>query len=328
MTVAQILTAVYDETLNSTSPSPAVTTRLTRYINDGYRLILSEPALARLYDSDVPYTFASVASQTRYAFPSYLTTIKKIRETTNDITLNAMSLDQYRRIEPDPATVTGTPTHYVPMGVVGVATQPADASAIFVKSSSAADTTQTVTVRGIRSGSNVLFANAALLTGTTAVQIGAAPDLIEITDWSLSATAVGTVTLSEDSGVGATLSTIIAGSLKSAYFAIALWPTPAAAITYSVDYRRTIFDLTATDTPILPDDYHQMLVDYATMREFELKGDTERVLIAKQRFEKRLTRLKYQTQWVADELPVLNSRRRVGHSRLGGQYPADTWTRF
>ena len=329
MTLAQLLAAVYDETGYASSPASAVTTRITRYLNDGYRLVLSEPGLMRVQDSIVPYSFASVASTAVYTMPEYVSVIEKMTERTNDRTLYAMSLDQYRQIEPDPPSVTGTPVAYVPLGRTALATQPSDASILFAKSSNAADTTQTVTLVGIlATTSNMVTLTSAVLTGTTALQL---PGNVwtEISDIYLSAATAGNITITEDSGVGTQLALINAGKFRTDYFAFALWPTPASAVTYYVDYRRDIVDMSVTtDAPILPPSFHQMLVDYAVMREFELKKDTERVVIAQKRFQMRLSRLKYQTQSLQDELPTMGWNRRVGHSRLGPYFPADTWTRF
>jgi hypothetical protein len=328
MTLSEILAAIYEETAYQSSPASAVTTRITRFVNDGVRLILSEPGLQRLADSDSPLSVASVASQARYVVPEAVAAIRRISERTNDRTLQALSLDAYRRMEPDPASTSGTPSHYVPIGKVAVAVQPADASELFVKSTAAGDTTQIAYVEGLISGGYRRTASVTL-TGATAVTLSAAlATFIEVEDFYVSAACTGTVTLHEDSGAGAELARITIGAKRPRYYGFYLWPTPAAVVSYLVDYRRELVDLVnAADEPPLPTDFHALLVDYGVLREFEMKDDLQRVVVAKQRFEKRLARLKYQTQWAADELPVMGRGRVLGHSRLGGFYPADTWTR-
>jgi hypothetical protein len=300
-------------------------TRIKRYVNEGVRAILREPGLGRLADSDAPYSFASVASTARYALPEAVARVYRISERTNDRTLEAMPMDRYRRVEPDAASNSGTPSHYVPMGRVAVATQPADASSLFVKSTSASDTTQTAYVEVLITGGYRRTASVTL-TGTTAVNLSSAITTGEvIEDFYLSAVAVGTVTLHEDSGAGAELARITIGALRPRYYGLYLWPTPAAAVTYYVDYRREILDLVNdTDEPVLPTDFHTLLCAYARMREYEKTDDT-RFELAADEFGRGLSRLKYATQWTGDELPVAGRGHMVGHSRLGGHYPADSW---
>lgn len=325
MTLSELQAAVYEEAAYQASPAAAVTTRITRLLNEGVRGVLAEPGMARLLDSDLPYTFASVASTVRYAMPEAVARIIALRDTTNDRTLDAMSLQDYRQREPDPASMTGMPTHYVPIGRVAVATQPADASELFVKSTSAADTTQTAFVEGIITGGYMRTASV-VLTGTTAVSLSAAiTSFLEVTDFYVSAACAGTVTLLEDSGLGAELARITIGAKRPRYYGVYLWPTPTAAATYYVDYRREVVDLAnAADEPPFPTDFHPLLVAYAVAREYETKGDPMRSAQAFKRYRTLLSHLKYATQTLSDEIPVMG-RNRAGHSRLGGFYPADTW---
>jgi hypothetical protein len=206
-----------------------------------------------------------------------------------------------------------------------VATQPSDASSIFVKSTSAADTTQTAYIEVVITGGYRRTASVTL-TGTTAVNLSSAISTGEvIEDFYLSAVAAGTVTLHEDSGAGTELARITIGALRPRYYGFYLWPTPSAAVTYYVDYRREILDLVNnTDEPPIPTDYHPLLVTYARMREYE-KTDDSRYGQAREEFGLGLTRLKFNTQHLPDELPVVG-RARMGRSRLGAMYPADHYS--
>jgi hypothetical protein len=268
---------------------------------------------------------ASVASQARYVVPEAVASIRGISERTNDYTLEVMSLDRYRRVEPDPASNTGTPTHYVPIGRVAVALQPSDASELFIDSTSASDT-GTVYLEGIVSGGYRRTASVSM-TGTTAISIAAAiTDWIEVTDFYLSANAVGTVTLHEDASGGTELARITIGQKRPRYYGFYLWPTPSAVVTYLVDYRQELLDLSnTTDEPPLPTDFHRTVLDYAVMREFTLSEKFDRAAAAKARYDLGLRRLKYATQHLAGELPVMGRGGRVGHSRLGSNFPADSW---
>ena len=325
MTFAELRADVYAEIGEPVSPTASVQTRIAKYLNECVQFILGEPGMARLLDTDAPITFASVANQARYTVPESIAEIRGMSERTNDRTLRSMTVGDYRRIEPDPASVTGIPTHYVPIGIVAVATQPSDASEIFVDSTSASDTA-TATIEGIVTGGYLRTASVTM-TGTTAVSLSSAiTNWIEITDFYLSAGAVGTVTLHEDASGGTELASITPGQKRPRYQGFYLWPTPAAAVTYYVDGRRQYVPLVQdADEPPIPTDYHYILSAYARMRHWEKVGDT-RYTIAEQVFRRGLSRLKYATQTSSDELPVMGGRI-TGHSRLGGYYPADFWTR-
>ncbi len=219
--------------------------------------------------------------------------------------------------------MSGSPTHYVPFGRTAVAVQPSNASQLLMDSDAAGDT-NTAYIETIRTGGLMKSASVAM-TGTTAVNIGNS-DVIEVTDLYLSAVAVGTVTLVEDVSGGTVLATIPIGAFRPRYYGFYLWPTPTSAIDYLIDYRREVVELVNdTDEPPLPTDYHYVLSAYARMKYYEKTDDT-RYGIAKGAFDQALSRLKYATQTGADELPVMGRRRVTGYSRLGGQYPADTWS--
>jgi hypothetical protein len=298
--------------------------RIKRYVNQGVRAVLSEPGMSRLLDSDTPLTVASVASQARYVLPEAVAQIRGMSERTNDRTLSAMSRDEYRRVTPDPTAVTGTPTHYVPIGRVAVAVQPSNASEIFVKSTAAGDT-GTAYIEGIITGGYRRTASVSM-TGVTAVSLATAiTSFIEIEDFYISTAAVGTITLHEDSGAGTELARITIGQLRPRYRGFYLWPTPSAAVDYLVDYRREVVDLVQnTDEPPLPTDFHDILTAYARMKDYEKRSDG-RYPVARDYYQKRLGQLKYATQTGPDELPVMGRGRGTAISRLGGYFPADRY---
>ena len=324
MTRAELERAVYQECSHSDAPDPRIVTRIRRLLTEGVHAVLGEPGLAYLADSDTPSVVASVASQARYVVPESIAAIRHISERTNDRLLTPMSLAAYRALDPDAASTTGTPTHYVPIGRVGVAVQPTDASDIFVDSTSGSDT-NTAYLDGFITG-GYQRKTAVTMTGTTAVSLGIT-SFLELNDFYLSHPAVGTVTLHEDASGGTELARITIGETRPNYYGFYLWPTPAAVVSYYIDARRDVSPLTAnTSEPPWPEDFHHVLVAYAAWREWMFKGDPGRADDALQRYRTTLARLKYFTQSQTDELPVMGRRRTAGHSRLGGYYPADTWS--
>lgn len=324
MTFADILADLYEDTGYAAAPAAAVVARYKKYVNQTIREIVGKPGMSRLLDSDGPYTFASVASQARYVLPEAVSRIKTITERTNDQRLTLMTLDEYRALDPDATAQTGTPERYVPIGRTGVAVQPANASEIFIKSTAAGDT-GTAYLEGIITG-GYMRQLSVTMTGTTAVSFSAAvASFIELTDFYLSANAVGTVTLHEDSGAGTELARITIGQKRPRYYGIYLWPTPAAVVTYYVDYRRRTIELVNdTDEPPFDEDYHWVVSAGARKLIFHKKDDS-RYDEAKADFDRGFKDLRNDVLWPADYDPGYPGEVSDGGSNLGPHYPAGRW---
>lgn len=258
---------------NAASLDAATSTLLGDFINEAHREELRKPGRERLRQATV--TFASVASQKLYALPEHgIARINRITETTNDTKLVYRTPEWLDTVAPDPTT--GTPWAWVERGAsAGAHTQPSDASAVFADSTSASDT-GTAYVEGLRTGG--FFGSASqTMTGTTAVQVGSITDWIVITKFYLSTAAVGTVTLHEDASGGTELSKIAIGDVTPHYLVFQLYPTPAAVITYTADVTRAIPDMsTSTDEPLLPVDFHDVLLYRAQMKAFTKSDDPRR----------------------------------------------------
>lgn len=303
----------------ATSPATEITTRLRAFLNQTQRDVLSEPGMDVLLNGTA--SFASVASTPQYSVPQSVARIKKLYETTNDYALVGLSQDAYRTFDPDTTAHTGTPTHWVDLGWNAVSAQPSDASEIFIDSTSASDT-GTVYIEGYRTG-GYFVSLSTTMTGTTAKTLGAAyTDIIEITKFYISATAVGAVTLHEDASGGTELARIPIGQTYARYKRIALWPCPAAAITYSIDYERDIQDMAnANDEPVLPVRFHALLIDGALLREMTKKDDS-RVSMAAREYSRQLGNLKYFLCTATDHRPVMGGRMGSRPSQLGAWYPS------
>lgn len=318
MTLTQILTALYARMREASSPPTAVTTRFTQFVNEGYHRILAEPGLELLRFGQLQ--FASVASQAQYGLQVGIARVRSMRETTNDQHLLPMALDAYRQIEPDPASNTGTPEYFVPLGYAPVATMPAS-TGLWVASSSASDTTQTARVIAIRAD-GTQDSLSVTLTGTTRAQLGTNTTYRDVLEVKLSAAAVGAVSLFDASSSGNTLGTIPIGRTFSRYWRFALWPTPSAAITYDLDFEHQVVELTAantTDEPILPIDFHDLLILFARREEYEFRDDA-RYTVAAQDYDKRLRQLK---AWLHQH-PLIPVRDRRPRSQLGPYFEAGT----
>jgi hypothetical protein len=308
---------------NLTSLSTVTRARLLRYLNQGLRRVLAMPGMALVANSDPPFTFASVADQPRVVLPESVRDMSTLTERDNDTRLRPMTLDIYRRLAPDPTQVTGTPTHYVPLGRVALATLPSNASELFVKSTAAGDTNQ-CTLRGVITGGYQRDASVTM-TGATAVSLNTAiTSWIDVSDWFLSVPAVGTVTLHEDSGAGTELARITIGQTRPHYQGLYLYPTPSGAVTYYVDSRRRTVELkTDDDEPPWDEDFHWILSTYARMRQYEKTKDA-RYTIAKEEYQAGVNALIHRTTCPPERLPVPGPVLDRG-SNLGPWFPPGRW---
>jgi hypothetical protein len=150
-------------------------------------------------------------------------------------------------------------------------------------------------------------------------------DFVEITKFYISAAAVGAVTLHEDASGGTELARIPIGQTFSRYQGIQLWPTPSAAVTYYVDYMRNIPDMSvANDEPLLPEDFHWLLVEGALIKEWTKKDDLDRREAAITDYNNGLSALKYAVTCPAEFLPA-RSQASISANRLGANYPSQNW---
>ncbi len=321
--VSSIDADLYRRLNYSTTPAAEVVLRLRTFVNQTHRQILTKPGLGRLRDDTI--TFLSVANQTTYALPPAIAKIQHVQDRTNNRPIVEQSLGWLRQVDAG-LTSTGGPSHvYIPRGYQAVAVQPSAAAEIFIKSTSASDT-NTAWLEGFRTGGYPISLGPITMTGGTAVSFGTAyTDIIEITKVYLSTAAVGTVTVHSVSGAGTELARIPIGATASRYLAIQLWPTPGSVITYHVDYTRVIPNLVnGTDEPLLPEDFHWLLVEGALIKEWSKKDDAGRREAAKRDFDEGVAAL---TSWVLSNPDTVASLRPVarGYSTLGPTYPADVW---
>jgi hypothetical protein len=293
-------------------------TRFKARLNDVYRRILRMPGLYPLLRMSTSYTFASVAAQTTYGLPIAMGRIDALTEHDNDRRLDLRTLSWLRSTDPG-LTASGTPTCYIPKGWFPVHTQPSDASAIAIKSTAAADTTQTAWIEYL-TASGQRLTSSVTMNGTTAATL-VASGAVEITALYVSAVGAGVISAYEDTGSGTILASIPIGSTAVKYLHIQLWPTPSAATTYYLDYTRELADLTQdTEDPILPADFHDLLWRGAVMDEWLYKDDS-RAAYMQQVFDRDVHDLK---SWVWNHTDYMPgpSPNRPHISRLGGWFEA------
>lgn len=292
--------------------------RYRNSVNEAHRQVLRMPGMEALRYASL--TFASVADQKLYALPTQgVARINRITEQTNDRKLEYRTPAWLDSVAPDPTT--GTPWAWIPKGYVEVHTQPADASAVYVVSTSASDTAVAY-VEGIRTG-GYYSSTRVTMTGTTAVAVGSITDFIAITKFYLANAAVGTVTLKEDSGSGTELSKIAIGDVRGQFYGFQLYNTPSSAITYTADILRSIPDMVNdADEPLIPEDFHDLLIDMAEMKELRKQDDPDRYAMLVGDVKRGQDALKSFVISHPDWVPNWDGNRGQ-MSTLGAWFPAD-----
>lgn len=308
---------------NDTTLQTATAARYTDELNEAHRAILRMPGMEPLRYGSI--TFASVQGTSQYALPvSGVARINRVMDTENRMALKAVTLDFVRSTNPDPDNNQGTPWAYAPVGYVEAHTQPSTASTLVVHSTSASDTTQTVYLEGIIAGGYYRTATATLngLTGASFTPTTA--NWIAVTKFYLSAVPVGTVTLHQGTTAGTELSRIAPQQTRAQFYSLLLNPQPSDAITYTCDFLRSIPDMSNdTDEPLLPADFHDLLLDGAELRELKKQDDPDRWRLVQANYQDGVRALRAFVINHPDWRPTLGQEE-VGLSSLGPWFPVDT----
>lgn len=322
MQLGDILADLY-RTLNyQSSPASAVTTRLTSYINRSQEDILGDPGHADLLKARI--TFASVSAQSEYALPPSISRLLSIQDTANLWRLTRVEESYARTVLADPSRQNGTPQSYAEVGRVPFGLRPSTADKVYAVSSSAGDTTQNVKWQVITSTGAIITGSTAL-NGVTAVQLGTSAAIVDVVDAYLDAVCAGTVTFTQTNGAGATLSTINIGNFREWYLRVMLLPTPASALTYTVDYERHIIPLAnPTDEPTLPGRFQRVLIWGALCLEYIHLGDQTRLVMAKREYENELGQINMFLSSPPDQLTI-PGRSMTPASNMPAYYP---WSGF
>lgn len=322
MTLQEIEQAVYRRTGYSDFPPQDVQRRVRGYINEWHRRILSLPGLTKLRDSTDRLTITSVVGQSHYSLGPTVARVLALTDRTNDLKLLPQSLDWYRTQEPDPDSIQGVPDYYIPLGFRPVMKQP-QVSGLWVMSSSPIDT-GTVFIESVR-GLGAGWSGSAILSGTTTVQVGEFSDHLSVEKFYLSQPQVGNVVLVSDAAASVELGRILPGTTMMRHFTIILFPTPSSAIPYHIDYTRQILDMTnPTDEPLLPQDFHHLLVLAGRADEYERKDD-QRSDGAKAELAGGITMLRHYVENPPGYFIVPGEDVTGGRSNLGPWFPRGRW---
>lgn len=322
MTLGQMLTALYAD-LGYPQPSTDQTTRLTRWVNEGYRHLMAKPGREQLRDASI--TITTEANRSLYPWPQAVAKVYAMTQVTNSVRLGFLTKDQYRLLNPGLNQSSGFAYAWSPDGWGPVLRQP-EGTGLWAVSSDAADTTQKVNVQGFLTNNDMSSEiQSAVLTGTARVQIGtlATWNILERLD--LTAVGVGIIRIFDAVTSGNEILRLQPGQTSAQYQHFRLFPTPSSAVDYQADVCLALTELVnSNDVPLLPPDFHDMLALYARMRAFQVAGADPRLPYALQEWATRCAELVRYVDFPKDYQPIVGAARSgIGVNDLGAWYPAD-----
>jgi hypothetical protein len=328
MNLLSLQQAVYRRVKLADSPSSADVTRITQFINLWHRRILAAPGMDRLRDTTL--TFNTVVGQAQYGLPQALTRIRNLYDLVNQRRILPMAVEELRTLDPGLTAVAATVYRWLPLNGWAATQQILTQTGVplWAVSSSASDTTQNVYVEAIRLGGvRAGMVGPTTLNGTTRVQVDSNTDYIDVVKFFANTVPVGVISLYDAQTNGNLLAQITPGRTQARYFMIQLYPSPSAVLTISVDCQRAIEDLTLPqEDPLLPEDYHQVLVHAACYEEWLNRSD-DRAEKELQDTTALIAQMRHYLLTNPDEIPVQRGSRGWGErmSRLGGYYPVDRY---
>lgn len=235
------------------------------------------------------FTFASVADTSKYGMPLYVKEILNIEDPTNKKNIYSLSSRQFDVRFPG-TTTTGTPYLCYPFGTHGVEKQPASTGVLGIKSSHVDDKNEEykVVITGF-DGNGDMVRESKSLNGTTEVNTTATFATVEriMTVQAGGNAFNGNITI-EDSSDNE-LAVIPPWWNSPDFVWIEFYPTPSAAVTYTVRASMRKAPLVQDDDwPELPLVHHDALDSGVIMDLFPQLGLSDLAAIHAQLFSSKL----------------------------------------
>lgn len=324
MNLTGILSELYRFFHYTTTPPAATTARITAYVNDTQREILTMPELQRLRDDVMAIT--AKANTARTGLPPSVQRIIGVTDRAHNRKLRQSTIAELRLMDPAQTFISGFPIRYAPASYAQVQYQPAAATGLWAVSSAAGDTTQTVYIESITTG-GYSYKDTKALNGTTRVQIGATAtrtDHERVERFYIGALAVGYISLYDAAAAGNELARIEPGKSFARYLTVEWHPVQTADTTLYMDFTRTVFDLVnAFDEPLLPDDFHNVVVDGSAAKECLFSSDG-RYSAAMADYRIGIDKLKSFVMNDGDRITSLRPVR-LRWSSVGSMFPDEQW---
>lgn len=216
------------------------------WVNNRYRDIINSYDWTHLYKTQSLTLSASVSA---YAFDENTDRIIHILDATNDAYLDIITEEQFLQENWDSWDTTGTPSRaFLKKDVVKA--QPTSAEKIVFKSSSTADITQQLFIRGITSTGGETYETLSF-NGTT--NVTASNSYTHILGISKSAVTTGKATVYHNDAV-TVLSELSPETLESRYKSLNVHPIPTGALSLQVRTKRRVTPLSQNyDYPVIED---------------------------------------------------------------------------
>lgn len=218
-----------------------------------------------------------------------------LRQTNSDVYMEEETPTKFYEENPDPSA-TGYPDTFILNQLLWVANQPTAASVISFVSSAAGDITQTVVVRGIAGGVDVVEE----VTLTGAVAAPTTNSFTYLYSITKSAVTVGTITATSNAGAVTNIS-LLPRELVKEYWEVRLHPIPNGAYSIYGGYYRRAWELYYNaDVPLIPDTYIEALLSRATAKILFEQGD-QQYAIWQQKAGSELIELMDANDWISQD---------------------------
>jgi hypothetical protein len=179
---------------------------------------------------DWDYTFTTASGTQNYVLPDDFGKEVSARDTTTGVELARVDYQELVTNYPDAVSDSGSPARYVIYEDV-VKAQPTSSSALAIASSSTADTTQIILIRGISGGVEV--SESVTLTGTTVANT--TNSYTRVKGISKSAVTTGKITITSNSAA-VTVAVLAPSVTEARYKLIKLHYVPTSALVISLPY--------------------------------------------------------------------------------------------
>lgn len=262
---------------NVQDTSSSFLTLIGGWLNDKYVEVSRRIGIV----NNVRLDYSISASTEDITLPDDLNDVVSLVDKTNKIKLTQVDFQTWLSGDVSAIDTAGTSMTYAMFDDV-VALQPTSASTITFVSSSSADTTQTIYVRGVVSGADDY--ETATLNGTT--NVVTTKNFSRIYGIGFSASRTGVITVTSNSGA-VTNATIGREALQTRYKKIRLIPPPSQAITLEMTYTQKLIPMSQDyDYPII--DVEDVIEAGATADAWRYKRQNAKADFWDTIFDKRL----------------------------------------
>lgn len=284
MGINRLFSQIYGNVgINIQDTSSSMATIIKTYCNNSYRDILRRLNYSNI---NLSYQLSLVSGTQDYALPNDFGKELYVRDATNLSNIPFISFQQLVETYPESLTSSGTVERYT-IFRDSVLKQPTSSSLITVVSSSSADTSQTMHIKGTDSNGVELIEDITLTGTSNAVSTNS---FVSIRSISKSATTTGTVTVTSNSGA-VTVALFGPSDLTYSVMKIRFHYIPSAAATFDIPYYVKPY--------LLVNDLDVPLIDCADGIEL---GATAQAWAYKRQFAKSREYERLLEKWIIDEL--------------------------